>query len=872
MVNVPRCLVRGSINVDEYFDVKDIARPGETISSHGLAKRAGGKGANQAVAVAKAGGQADFVGAVGEDGLWTLDHLSEHGVNIAGSERVSELTGRALIQVAEDGENSIILFKGANYAKLPKKPIHPLTTHLLLQNEISLDESLFYLSEAASLSLVTIFNPSPMPTTEELKSFPWYQLTWLIVNEGEAADMYRILISRTNAEQETDVQAYTEIPAYSITRKLLSQMPTTNVVCTLGGRGVLALLPSLRDSGGLPEPIYLPAAKLDKGVVDTTGAGDCFAGYMAAGLMNLQQEKGTKLLSKQDVIAVMTRCVQAAGLCVQKPGAMASIPLGTEVDIETVNLHKSMPPKRCSSPPLDRDSRAAKRRRTSISNYEKSPIRKSYSLPNTPFSYQYAFPEDSNPSTPYPPFPSDSPSNPFGRRRSLAPLLPPSTPFGRHVVLRFRFFRHGEVIDSRGVYRVTQVPLSYNFRHLKTLVAFLFGGQSGMDDEEDGEKGHLFEVKKNVEMWSRSYRHGAIKRGKTITRLSSVCDPYRYKDEWDFDDASWEIGRDDEDEEREEEIDELQEDNEPKWEAEEDYTLEHVWNSPEDESDEGDSAPRLKPVAIVYFYTPASNPQRRAQVHITLEDTPAPPRKGRGNTPTVFRARGHVYLCPIPEDEPDEWEDEDWEVKLSPNNWNSPPKAFTEYMRRTSSLPPPTLYKHSGQSTASLTSTPGLEADYSSSPPKSSPFPSTPFSIGRAVSMDSLGSSSISPAPKRLFGVFPERTPALPLAQRKRTAYITKRIERSRQRTKSRPRKKDEIEDSKERERLREDMWSGVRDRNPDGEAVDQLVSEGDDETAEEEEQAKEKDDRKTIRVRGANGVYMTLEEAMLLVVDEQEV
>ncbi|KAF9260458.1 Ribokinase-like protein [Marasmius fiardii PR-910] len=332
MASLPRCLIRGSINVDEYFNVKDIARPGETISSHGLAKRAGGKGANQAVAVAKAGGQADFVGAVGEDGLWTLEHLREQGVDISGSEHVSELTGRALIQVAEDGENSIILFKGANYAKVHKKPIHSSTTHLLLQNEIQLDETLLYLSEAASLSLVTIFNPSPMPTAEELKSFPWAQLTWLIVNEGEAADMYKILTSNSDIGEEMDIQAYTEIPAYSISRKLLSQMPTTNIVCTLGGRGVLVLLPTLHDGAGLPEPMYLPAAKLDKGVVDTTGAGDCFAGYMAAGLMKLQQEKGAKTLSKQDIIGVMTRCVKAAGLCVQKPGAMASIPLGVDVD------------------------------------------------------------------------------------------------------------------------------------------------------------------------------------------------------------------------------------------------------------------------------------------------------------------------------------------------------------------------------------------------------------------------------------------------------------------------------------------------------------------------------------------------------------
>ncbi|ESK93942.1 atp binding protein [Moniliophthora roreri MCA 2997] len=336
MSDKPRCLIRGSINVDEYFNVKDIARPGETISSHGLTKRPGGKGANQSVAVAKAGGHADFVGAVGGDGYWTLEHLKEQGVDISGSERVSELTGRALIQVADDGENSIILYKGANYAILPKKPIHANTTLLLLQNEIPLSESLYYLAEASSQGIVTIFNPSPMPNDEELRSFPWHQLTWLIVNEGEANDMYKVLTSRSDSANKEVIDVsktpYANVLAYPVALRLSSQMPKTNVVCTLGGSGVLTLLPTLRDAAGLPEPIFLPAAKMENGVVDTTGAGDCFTGYMAAGLMELQHQKGSNSLTHEDVLNVMKRCVQASGLCVERAGAMSSIPLGAEVD------------------------------------------------------------------------------------------------------------------------------------------------------------------------------------------------------------------------------------------------------------------------------------------------------------------------------------------------------------------------------------------------------------------------------------------------------------------------------------------------------------------------------------------------------------
>ena len=134
-----KCLVRGSISephnnrrrlqlttqdVDEFFDLPHIVRPGETISSTGLTKRAGGKGANQAYALAKAGASVALDGNVGSDGVWVKEMLAENGVDVSRvgvvSEEVSlefckdegtradiQVTGRALIQRASDGENSI---------------------------------------------------------------------------------------------------------------------------------------------------------------------------------------------------------------------------------------------------------------------------------------------------------------------------------------------------------------------------------------------------------------------------------------------------------------------------------------------------------------------------------------------------------------------------------------------------------------------------------------------------------------------------------------------------------------------------------------------------------------------------------------------
>ncbi|KAJ7182817.1 Ribokinase-like protein [Mycena crocata] len=316
-----RCLVRGSINVDEFFQVKDFVRAGETISSNDLVKRPGGKGANQAVAIARAGAIIDLVGAVGQDGLWVRAELKKSGVGVESVSIAEENTGRAIIQVTDLGENSIILYKGANYASLPPHTIHPDTTHIVLQNETPMSSTVEYLARASSSKICTIFNPSPMPTPEQLKAFPWHQLTWLIVNSGEALDLCKAL--DLNVPDSNESASALDV-AKPLLLRLSSYMTTTNVVCTLGADGVLAKF-TLVDE---PEPVYLPAAKLQGTTRDTTGAGDCFTGYMVAGLMRFEDKRPTAA----DYISVLERCVQAAGMCVEKRGALASIPMRKDVD------------------------------------------------------------------------------------------------------------------------------------------------------------------------------------------------------------------------------------------------------------------------------------------------------------------------------------------------------------------------------------------------------------------------------------------------------------------------------------------------------------------------------------------------------------
>ncbi|KAI0058468.1 Ribokinase-like protein [Artomyces pyxidatus] len=312
----PRCLVRGSLNIDEFFHVQGIVRPGQTISSTGFERRGGGKGANQAAAVARAGEPVSIVGAVGDDGAWLLRDLKEMGVSVDGvctvsvrmprlalcgalsvcvtviyALRTQEPTGRAIIQLTPAGENCIILHKGANYAlqDTPAQIEQSLLgmSHLLLQNEIPWQTTVAYLTHAHDRGLVTVFNPSPMPSDDEIRS----------TYAPRIGDIGKAGPKRAAAVHEHRV--------------------------TLGAAGVVAL------TVGALMPVYLLAAELQGDVRDTTGAGDCFTGYLVAGLMQVDP---SEVLTTREATTLLRRSVQAAGMCVEKRGATESMP--KRVDVE----------------------------------------------------------------------------------------------------------------------------------------------------------------------------------------------------------------------------------------------------------------------------------------------------------------------------------------------------------------------------------------------------------------------------------------------------------------------------------------------------------------------------------------------------------
>lgn len=210
-----------------------------------------------------------------------------------------------------------VLHKGANY-HYPSDTTPKLDgiTHLVLQNEIDPRITTSYLSAAGAQGITTIYNPSPMPSPEELRSFPWSALTWLIVNEGEMGDLLAAFGIQHDAGSDTEdisLDFLTQRVAAGL-QKLSSSSsfaPSVNIICTLGAQGIMYSAKP-QGAGGEVKTGHLPAAKVINGVKDTTGAGDCFAGYFAAGLMN-----------GDDLEVVLRTCLTVCLLSKSKSGIRA---------------------------------------------------------------------------------------------------------------------------------------------------------------------------------------------------------------------------------------------------------------------------------------------------------------------------------------------------------------------------------------------------------------------------------------------------------------------------------------------------------------------------------------------------------------------
>lgn len=288
--------VVGAINVDLVVASERLPRAGETVVGEGPQSFGGGKGANAAVAAARAGGAVVLIGAVGEDqtGTETLERLAAEGVDVGGVARLAEApTGVALIVVDAAGENQIAVGAGANGAldaATVRAALEPRIAELgcvLVSTEIPDEAVLAAVEVAAAAGVRCVLNPAP-PTPAVEQSVPRGAL--LTPNAGELEDLLRRLGETepggvtagdraSGARAEGDAESPVAgnaiedggIAGMAIALSRLSGAP---VIVTRGGDGVLIA------DGDRVTALPAPPAE----VVDTTGAGDTFNGVLAARL------------------------------------------------------------------------------------------------------------------------------------------------------------------------------------------------------------------------------------------------------------------------------------------------------------------------------------------------------------------------------------------------------------------------------------------------------------------------------------------------------------------------------------------------------------------------------------------------------------
>lgn len=295
----------GSCNIDIVYSLHHIATSGETEIAEKMEVFPGGKGLNQSIAVSKAGSFVYHAGCVGSDGDMLRDVLEKSGVDTCYLKTVPEKSGHAVIQVSQEGENSIFLYPGSN-----QKVEKPLIDHvlkafsrgdlLLLQNEISNVE--YIIDAAFEKGMQIVFNPSPFD--EKIKTSDLNKISYLVLNEAEAK----------------------EFSGFSEPEKCLNyfgQMyPALKVILTLGAKGSVFM----DDTQKLHQYAY----RVD--VLDETAASDAFMGYFVSGVAQGKEYK--------DILKIASA---ASALTISRRGAAPSIPEMQEVLNALTHLKQNAP-------------------------------------------------------------------------------------------------------------------------------------------------------------------------------------------------------------------------------------------------------------------------------------------------------------------------------------------------------------------------------------------------------------------------------------------------------------------------------------------------------------------------------------------------
>lgn len=294
-----KILVIGSANMDLTIHTDRMPKLGETVNGYDFSLNSGGKGANQAVAVAKLGGDVKFLGAVGNDayGQKLLSDLNGCNVEFAGLKLENTSTGTASITVI-NGDNFIILNEGANACITPqiideKAELIKEADYLIMQLEIPVDSVIRAAEIAKESNTVFIFNPAPY---KELPESFYGNIDYIIPNEHEAYLITGIEITDKNSCIEAV--------------NLLKSKGIPNVIITLGEKGCVY------NKGN--EIIFCEAVKTS--VKDTTSAGDTFIGALCC-----------KLAENAELSECVAYATKAAAITVSRNGASSSIPYAHEI-------------------------------------------------------------------------------------------------------------------------------------------------------------------------------------------------------------------------------------------------------------------------------------------------------------------------------------------------------------------------------------------------------------------------------------------------------------------------------------------------------------------------------------------------------------
>lgn len=290
-----KILVYGSINLDITFFVPHIVLPGETMNSKGKAIRPGGKGANQASAIALSGSECYLAGKINAKDNWILELLNSYKVNTDFVLKNGSHTGEATIQIADNGQNSIILTPGSN-RELHKAEIDEVLENftqgdiLVIQNETNHINSLILKAKTKKLRIV--FNPSPI--TRDLLNLPLDLVDMFFVNEIEAR-----ALANCDGDDET------------VLKKLSQIYKNAEIIMTLGNKG------AFYRKGEYQAFCDIYPVK----VLDTTCAGDTFLGYFLTSYFTLSH-------SIEDSLALASK---SSSIAVSRIGSLESIPHKEEV-------------------------------------------------------------------------------------------------------------------------------------------------------------------------------------------------------------------------------------------------------------------------------------------------------------------------------------------------------------------------------------------------------------------------------------------------------------------------------------------------------------------------------------------------------------